>query len=54
MVTEAGLQVGEGASGEEDSEAGDSEGEDVGEGIVVSMLGPFSEAFYLENIFHVF
>ena len=53
MVTEAGLQVGEGALGEEDLEAGGSEEEDVGEGIVVSVLGPFSEAFYLENIFHV-
>lgn len=53
MVTEAGLQVGEGASGEEDLEAGDSEGGDVGEGIVDSMLGPFSEAFYSEEIFRV-
>lgn len=54
MVTEAGLQVGEGASGEEDLEAEDSEEEDVGEGMVDSMFGPFSEAFYLENTFHVF
>lgn len=53
MVTEAGLQAGEGASGEVDLEVGDSEGEDVGESTVVSMLGLFSEAFYLENIFHV-
>ena len=52
MVIAAGLPVGAGASGE-DLEAGDSEEEDVGEGIVVLVLGLFSEAFYLENIFHV-
>ena len=53
MVTEVGLQEDEGALGEEGLEAGGSEEEDVGEGRVASMLGPFSEAFYLENIFHV-
>ena len=53
MVTEAGSEEGEGALGEEDLEVGDSEEGDVGKGRVVSMLGSFSEAFYLENIFHV-
>ena len=53
MVTEAGSEEGEGALGEEDLEAGHSEEEDVGKGRVVSMVGSFSEAFYLENIFHV-
>ena len=53
MVTEAGSREGEAALGEEDLEAGDIEEEDVGKGRVVSMLGPFSEAFYLKDIFHV-
>ena len=52
MVTEAGLEEGEGALGEEDLEVGDSEGGDVGDGRVVSMLCPFSEALYPENIFN--
>ena len=53
MVTEAGSEEGEAALGAEDLEAGDIEEEDVGKGRVVSMLGPFSEAFYLEDIFHL-
>ena len=53
MVTEAGLQVGGAASGGEDLEVGDFEEEDVGEAIDVSMPGPFSEAFYLVNVFHI-
>ena len=53
MVTEAGSEEGEAALGEEDLGAGDLEEEDAGKGRVVSMLGPFSEAFCLEDIFHV-
>lgn len=53
MVTEAGSEEGEGVLGEEHLEAGDLEEEDVGKERVISMLGPFSEAFYLENIFLV-
>lgn len=53
MVTEAGSEEAEGALGEEDLEAGDLEEEDVGKAGVISILGPFSEAFYLDNLYHV-
>ena len=51
MVTEAVSEEGEGVLGEEHLEAGDLEEEDVGKGRVISILGSFSEAFYLVKLF---